>query len=436
MMVKPRLSFGQIVQMNVGFLGLQFSFGLQQGNMGPIYSYLGAREGALPLLQLAGPITGLLVQPLVGAFSDRTVSRWGRRTPYFLAGAVLCSLGLLAMPYSRTLWMAAGLLWMLDAGNNVTMEPYRAYVSDRLPDRQLQLGFLTQSAFTGLAQTAAYLTPSLLVAFGMSRDALGASGIPSVTRAAFLIGAFLSLTTILWSVFSVRELPLDAQTAAALRASPQSLAAMLREIAAAIREMPLAMRRMAVMCLFQWYAMAAYWNYVAYAIGRAIFSTSNPSSPGFREAVLVTGQLGAAYNLVACVAAFAMVRITRRHGPARVHAACLLAAGLAMLALPSIGARAWLFLPAMGIGVGWGSMMGNPYVMLAGSVPPARTGVYMGIFNMFIVIPMLLLSLTLPLIYDNLLGGDPRQVLRLAGALMLAASLAALRIHLPETPPK
>ena len=387
------------------------------------------------MLQLAGPITGLLVQPLVGALSDRTVSRWGRRTPYFLAGAVLCSLGLLAMPHSRTLWMAAGLLWLLDAGNNITMEPYRAYVSDRLPGGQLQLGFLTQSAFTGLAQTAAYLTPSLLVAFGMSGDALGASGIPSITRAAFLIGAFLSLTTILWSVFSVPELPLDARMAAALRAAPHSWAATLREIANAAHDMPPAMRRMAVMCLFQWYAMAAYWNYVAYAIARTVFSTSNPSSPGFREAVLVTGQLGAAYNLVACIAAFGMVRITRRHGPALVHAACLLAAGVAMLALPSIGQRVWLFLPALGIGLGWGSIMGNPYVMLAGSVPPARTGVYMGIFNMFIVIPMLLLSVTLPLLYNTVLGGDPRQVLRLAGVLMFFASAAALRIRLPGTAP-
>ena len=431
MIGKPRLSFGQILQMNVGFLGLQFSFGLQQGNMGPIYSYLGARESALPLLQLAGPITGLLVQPLVGALSDRTVSRWGRRTPYFLVGAVLCSLGLLAMPYSRTLWMAGGLLWMLDAGNNITMEPYRAYVSDRLPGDQLQFGFLTQSAFTGLAQTAAYLTPSLLIAFGMSRDALGDSGIPAVTRAAFMIGAFLSITTILWSVLRVRELPLDAGAQAELREVPHSLVAILREIAGAVRDMPAAMRRMGVMCLFQWYAMAAYWNYAAYAVARAVFATSNPSSSGFREAVLVTGQLGAAYNLVACVAAFAMVRVTRRHGPARVHAACLLAAGFAMLALPSIGGRLWLFLPAVGIGLGWGSIMGNPYAMLAGSVPSARTGVYMGIFNLFIVVPMLLLSATLPLLYDTVLGSDPRQVLRLAGVLMLAASIAALRINLP-----
>ena len=159
----PLLSPRQIIQMNVGFLGLQFSFGLQQSNMSPIYSYLGAEESALPLLYLAGPVTGLLVQPIVGAMSDRTDSRWGRRTPYFLVGAILCSLALLAMPYSSALWMAAALLWILDAANNITMEPYRAYVSDRLQPQQHAQGFLTQSAFTGLAQTLSYLAPSLLV---------------------------------------------------------------------------------------------------------------------------------------------------------------------------------------------------------------------------------------------------------------------------------
>ena len=205
---KPHLSFGRILQMNLGFLGLQFSFGLQQSNMGPIYSYLGADEGSMPLLWLAGPMTGLIVQPLIGAMSDRTATRLGRRTPYFLVGAVLCSLCLLAMPYSRALWIAAALLWVLDAANNVTMEPYRAYVSDRLDAHQRPLGFLTQSAFTGLAQTLSYLAPSLLVWWGVNKDLLDANGIPQITRIAFLIGAVLSIATIVWSVWRVPELPL------------------------------------------------------------------------------------------------------------------------------------------------------------------------------------------------------------------------------------
>jgi maltose/moltooligosaccharide transporter len=431
---KPHLSFARIVQMNVGFLGLQFSFGLQQGNMGPIYSYLGASEASLPLLQLAGPMTGLLVQPIIGALSDRTISRWGRRTPYFLIGAVMCSLSLFAMPFSRTLWMAAGLLWILDAANNVTMEPYRAYVSDRLSVAQHQTGFLTQSAFTGLAQTLAYLTPSLLVAIGMSRDALDANGIPAVTKAAFLIGSFLSLTTILWSVLRVRELPLGADEILALRGKPRTPMATLIEIKDAFVEMPQAMRRMAWMCLFQWYAIFSYWSYVIYAIGRSVFGTSDPGSAGFREAVLLNGQIGAFYNFVACIAAFAMAPVARRVGPKLVHACCLLAAGVAMMSIPAIHQKGGLLLTAVGIGLGWGSMMGNPYVMLAGSIPPERTGVYMGIFNMFIVIPMLLVGTTLPLIYTAWLGGDPRNVLLLDGALMILAAAAALRVRL--SPPK
>lgn len=193
--LKPRLSIARIVQMNVGFLGLQFSFGLQQSNMGPIYSYLGADEATMPLLWLAGPMTGLLVQPVIGAMSDRTRSRWGRRTPYFLVGAVLCAICLFLMPLSPTLLAAASLLWILDAANNITMEPYRAYVSDRLIEDQRPFGFLSQSAFTGLAQTLAYLTPTLLVWWGISRDTVDANGIPHVTRIAFVIGAVLSIAT-------------------------------------------------------------------------------------------------------------------------------------------------------------------------------------------------------------------------------------------------
>ena len=248
---KPHLSLRQIVQMNVGFLGLQFSFGLQQSNMGPIYSYLGADEAALPLLSLAGPMTGLLVQPIVGAMSDRTASRYGRRTPYFLIGAILCSLTLFAMPYSSALWMAAALLWIMDAANNTTMEPYRAYVSDRLDQKQHAQGYLTQSAFTGLAQTLSYLAPSILVWLGMNKDMVDANNIPVITKISFLIGAVLSICTIAYSIWRVPELPLTPQQRAEIEAKKPGVGATLREIWDAIVDMPSAMRQMAVMKLFQ-----------------------------------------------------------------------------------------------------------------------------------------------------------------------------------------
>jgi maltose/moltooligosaccharide transporter len=426
--LKPRLSLMQIVNMNVGFFGIQFSFGLQQSNMSPIYAYLGAEGKDLPLLWLAGPMTGLLVQPLVGAFSDRTLSRWGRRTPYFLIGAILCSLGLLLMPYSPTLWFAAGLLWILDAANNTTMEPYRAYVSDRLRREQHSLGFLTQSAFTGLAQTLAYLSPSLLVWLGMNKDAVGDNHIPQVTLAAFMIGALLSFSTVWWSVRRVPELPLSPAERAQILAQPRGLGAALREILQALREMPPTMRQLAWMSLFQWYGMMCYWIYIVPCLARTVFGTNDAQSAGFREASLLNGQIGGFYNFVAFLAAFAMVPVVRRLGPKRVHAACLLAAAVGLWALPTLRDPAWLFLPMLGLGLAWASIMGNPYVLLAGSIPPERAGVYMGIFNMFIVIPMLIQMLTLPLFYDSLLGGQPEQVIRLAGALLAAAAVAVLLV--------
>lgn len=427
---KPHLSLARIVEMNLGFLGLQFSFGLQQGNMGPIYSYLGAQESSLPILQLAGPITGLLVQPIVGALSDRTNSRWGRRTPYFLTGAILCFLGLLFMPYSSSLFMAASLLWILDAGNNITMEPYRAYVSDRLNPEQHNAGFLTQSAFTGLAQCLALGTPALLVGvFGMNKDAVDAHNIPYTVHVVFMIGAVLSLSTILWSVLRVPELPLTEAQRAEIAAAPKGVGETLREIWSAIREMPVPMRKLGVMMLFQWYAMGTYWTYVTYSISRSVYGTSDPLSDGFRSAVITNGTMGAFYNAIAFAAALAMMPLVRKYGPRYMHAASLVAGGLGMLLLPQIHDPLWLALPAIGVGIAWGSIMGTPYVMLASCIPPHRTGVYMGIFNMMIVIPMLINAATVPLYYDSLLGGDARNILMLAGVLMVCAALAVLRVR-------
>jgi maltose/moltooligosaccharide transporter len=428
-MTRPRLSLARIVEMNLGFLGLQFSFGLQQANMAPIYGYLGADEASLPLLWLAGPVTGLLVQPIIGAMSDRTSTRLGRRTPYFLVGAVLSSLCLFAMPHSRTLWMAASLLWILDAANNVTMEPYRAYVGDRLDHDQRPTGFLTQSAFTGLAQTLSYLSPSLLVWAGFDKDALDANGIPEITRIAFVIGAVLSLSTILWSVVRVPELPLPPDEQARIDAEPLTLRGALADLRIALVEMPPAMRRLALAMLCQWYAMFAYWQFITFAVARSLHGVTDAASPGFRDTVLTTGQLGAFYNAVAFLAALALMPLARRQGARRVHAACLAASGIAMLAIPAIPGEAGLFVAMIGIGIGWASMMGNPYIMLTDMIPPARFGVYMGIFNLFIVVPMMVESLTLPLIYRPLMAGDARGVLLLAGVLMLLGAVATLAVR-------
>ena len=398
--------------------------------MSPIYKYLGADEASLPYLWLAGPMTGLIVQPIIGAMSDKTDSKLGRRTPNFLIGAILCSLALFFMPFSRTLWMAASLLWILDAANNITMEPYRAFVSDKLTEEQHSLGFLTQSAFTGLGQTLAYLTPSLLVWFGLSRDLVNDRNIPYMTITAFVIGAFFSIFSILWTVKTTKENPLTEEELKKIKESPKGVGGTLKEIVEAIREMPLTMKQLALVMVFQWYAMFCYWQYIVLSISTTFFKTTEQSSAGFREAGLINGQVGGFYNFMAFVGAFALVPFTKRLGPKIMHSVCLTLAGIGMIFIPSIDSRLLLFLPMIGVGLAWASMMGNPYIMLAGSIPAERTGVYMGIFNMFIVIPMMIQIFTLPLYYNSLLKGNPENVIVLAGALLICGAIAVLFVKL------
>ncbi len=427
---KPKLPVSQIMQMNLGFLGLQFSFGLQQANMAPIWGYLGQKEADFAWLGIAGPLAGLIVQPIIGAMSDRTLSRWGRRTPYFMIGAILCCAGLFLMPLASSVLMAFSLLLLLDVGNNVTMEPYRAYVNDRLDSNQRGIGFLSQSAFTGLAQMLAYLSPTLLIWVGLnSASATSANNIPLFTRAAFWIGAVLSITTIAWSIWRVPELPLSESERARIAALPKSAGATLAEIGHAIRDMPGAMRKMAWMSLFQWFAMSGYWNYVTNSVSRSVYGTADATTQGYRDAVLTNGQVGAFYNSIAFVSALAMVPVARKLGANWLHAACLILSGLAMIALPHITSKAMLFIPAIGIGLGWGSIMGNPYIILADSIPPERTGVYMGIFNMFICVPMLIFAGLIKVIYEPILGGDARNVLTLSGVCMVAAAIAVSTIR-------
>ena len=427
-MQKPRLTFWQILNMNVGFFGIQFSFGLQQSNMSPIYKYLGAYDASLPYLWLAGPITGLIVQPLIGALSDRTVSRFGRRTPYFLIGALICSACLLAMPLSPALWIAASLLWMLDAANNITMEPYRAFVGDRLDTSQHAVGYLAQSAFTGLSQTLAYLTPSILVGLGMQASATNSHGIPHVVLIAFFIGAICSITSVAWSAWTTPELPLSEQEQERMRHAPRNLGATLAEIVDAIRDMPATMRQLALMMLFQWYAMFCYWEYITLSIARSLFHTTDSANPAFAQSALISGQMGGFYNFIAMLAAFAMMPLARRLGAKPIHVVSLLCGGLGMLLLPGMHSRALLLVPMIGVGLAWASMMGNPYAMLASSIPPARAGVYMGLFNVFIVLPMLLQILTVPLVYESVLSSNPENVIRLAGGMLLIAAALTLRV--------
>jgi maltose/moltooligosaccharide transporter len=449
---RPHLSWGKILLMNLGFLGLQFSFGLQQANMSPIWSYLGAKESALAWLGIAGPLTGLLVQPIIGVMSDRTGGRWGRRTPYFLIGAIMCSLGLFFMPLSTAIITAFSLMFLLDVGNNVTMEPYRAYVNDRLNPEQRRFGFLSQSAFTGLAQTLAYLMPSLLERLGVTHVGEAQGSIPMFVLISFWIGAFLSIATITASVFGVPELPLSTEEQVRIDALPKSFAATLGEIAGAVRDMPQAMRTMGWMSLFQWYAMCGLWGYGTHVVARAVFHTADAHSLAFEQAQLLYGRVGAAFNFIAFLAAISMPPIAKKLGASRLHALCLTAMALSFIALPFMESSTMVFLPAIGIGLGWASIMGNPYIVLANSIPQERTGVYMGLFNVMICAPMILYAFTLPFLYNadevnifgidlgvhgfNLLGGQPGHVLIFSGLLMLLAALAVARVKATPNAPE
>jgi maltose/moltooligosaccharide transporter len=388
-----------------------------------------------PWLGIAGPLTGLIIQPIVGVLSDRTLSRFGRRTPYFLIGAIMCTAGLFFMPLSQSILMAFSILFILDVGNNVTMEPYRAYVNDRLNEPQRGFGFLSQSAFTGLAQCLAYASPFLLVTwFGVSKDAAPGQ-IPEYTRIAFLIGAVLSMMTILWSILRVPELPLSEAEKTRIASLPRSMGAYITEIAEAIRDMPGPMRSMAWMSLFQWYAMCCYWGYRTPAVSMALFGTSDASTAQFREADLLSGPMGAFYNAIAFATAFAMIPLARKLGASKLHGLALILGGIGMIALPLTNSLPFMWMMMALMGLSWGSIMGNPYIVLANSIPPERTGVYMGIFNMMICAPMLLFAATMTFMYKPLLGGDPRNVMIFGGLCMLLAAVAIFRVKEVQAQP-
>lgn len=426
---KLPLSFASIINMNVGFFGLQYSFGLQQTNMTPIYSYLGANPDDIPWLNLAGPMTGLIVQPIVGAISDKTISKHGRRRPFFFIGAIMCSICLLAMPFSQNLWMAASLLWILDAANNLTMEPYRAFVSDKLPTQQHSIGFLTQSFFTGLGITLANITPTILISLGLiNQNARSSNNITYTTYAAFIIGAVVSISSIMYSLIKTKEDPLTTQEIEEIKNNPASITTVFKDIASAIKTMPSQMKQLGLVYLFTWYAMFIYWQFITLCLAQNIYNTTNAKSNEFAMAQLLTGKVNAMYNIVTFCVAFGIAYIAKKMAATKVHALCLLLAGLGLLLATQIHQTSLLILPMIGLGIGWASMMGTPYIILAGAIPPQKTGVYMGILNMFIVLPMLIETISFKYVYNHLLHANPVAAIGFAGVLICIGSLFVLRI--------
>ena len=451
-MQKKHLNFWQIMTMNFGFFGVQFSFGLQQSNMSAIYKYLGAEESELPLLWLAGPVTGLLVQPIIGAISDGTWSpKFGRRKPFFLIGAVIASLALIAMPYSSSIWMAAGLLWILDAANNIALEPYRAFISDKLPEKQYSFGFLVQSFFTGLGTTLANFTPAILVSFGILAltDKMD-NGIPVSTYWAFAIGAAASIITILITVFTTSEYPPTPEELNAIENSKKGenlVVKIIMDIGVAIKEMPLAMKQLIPVMFFPWYAMFCYWQYLTSALSLSLYGTLDQSTSYFNQAQLLTGNLNGTYNIICFTIAFAMIPIAKRLGAQKLHFISLLIGGIGLLSMPFLNDVDVLFtipfgsgievsqiyLFSFGLGITWASMMAMPYQILASSIPNGKTGIYMGIFNIFIVVPMIIQIFSVQYFVYDLLGENPINIIRLAGSFLIIGGIFSLFVSQSKT---
>jgi maltose/moltooligosaccharide transporter len=573
-MDRPRLSFGQIWNMSFGFLGIQFGWGLQMANMSAIYQYLGAREQDIPILWLAAPLTGLIVQPIIGHFSDRTWNRLGRRRPYFLSGAILASLALLAMPRSSALWMAAGLLWVLDASVNVSMEPFRAFVGDLLPHEQRKSGFAMQSLLIGAGAVLSSALPYILTrAFGVSSESTVGSAIPPTVHVAFTIGAFVFFLAVLYTVLTTREYPPeDLEGFARMKRESSGLGRAFREILGGIGSMPGPMRKLALVQFFTWFALFCTWIYFAPGIAKGIYhgaplgvadaaadrrldqpaaapvldaaaeaarayealkqqmaeaapaageaarggardavltmlglkapppdpaarvtttelralleealaergrapategEKANPMvrtiasllaetglKPGaapvvesleaasgallerlasarrYQEGVAWGGVCFATYNLVAFGFAFALLALVKRLSARSIHFVCLALGGLGLLSVLAIHRPGLLLLSMVGLGIAWASILAMPYAMLSNTLPPARMGFYMGVFNFFIVLPQILASVGLGRVMEVFLNNDATKALLLGGTSMLLAALLTLRLKEAET---
>jgi maltose/moltooligosaccharide transporter len=484
---KPELSFWQIWNMCFGFLGIQFGFALQNANVSRIFQTLGAEVNDIPILWVAAPLTGLIVQPIIGHYSDRTWNRLGRRRPYFLAGAVLATLALLAMPNSPTLWVAAGLLWIMDASFNVSMEPFRAFVGDQLPEHQRPRGFSMQSVFIGVGAVVASLMPWLLTKFGVSNVAPDGM-IPDTVKYAFYAGGALLMGTVLWTVISTREYPpeqlrafdddaepLSVETSRAWRPGLLLLVAgvlvllairhfslekelyvlaggllvfgalfawlavsrsqgMLRQVMGDLYAMPDAMRRLAIVQFFSWFALFAMWIFTTPAVTAVQFGSSDPHSVAYNTGANWVGVLMGAYNGFAALAALVIPLLVRRIGLRWSHLVNLWLGGAGLLSFLLIRDPDWLLLSMVGVGVAWASILSLPYAMLSDNLPARKMGVYMGIFNFFIVIPQLMAASVLGLLLRLCFHDQPIYALALGGVSLLLAGLCTARRLLPRHP--
>lgn len=425
---KPQLSFWQVWNMCFGFFGIQYGFGLQQANLSPIFRYHGAAEHELPILWLAGPVTGLLIQPIIGAMSDGTWNRFGRRKPYFMIGALVGSIAVMFMPYVPELWMVVGLFWILDAAMNTAMEPYRALVGDKLSHKQRPFGFALQSFMIASGQILAGLMPLIMIAFGVSAETDG-KAIPEIVKYSFAIGVVVILASSIWSFVRTEEYPPDDLVAFRAEQKSKSLLAVFTELWVAIKEMPKSLRAVWWVKLVTWFGLPLMWQYLALSIARHVYDAPTPDSPGFAEGTAQVGMAFTVMNITTVIMALFIGRLVTRIGDAKTYSLFLLIGGIGYLSMQLTTDLYTTFACMALVGIGWSAVITVPFIITADVTPAARVGVYMGLLNAMICLPQIMEMVSIGYIYDSLLAGDPRNALALTGILFIVGALLALRIN-------
>ena len=421
---KPRLTFAQIFNMCFGFFGIQFGWDLQRANMGPIYEYLKASPDQIPLLFLAAPLTGLLVQPIIGYMSDRTWHPWwGRRRPYFFVGALLSTICLFLMPNSGSLLMAAGLLWILDTSGNIAMEPFRAFVADKLPESQRTSGFAMQSFLIGLGGSIASALPWLMShVFHVSSKSSG--GIPPSVEVAFYVGGSIFFIAVLYTVFTTKEYPpADVSSKEKVKESHKGFGGGVREITEAIKTMPSKMKRLALVQFFTWPGLFLMWFYYNTAVARNIFHAVDTNDPMYTKGIEYGGLTLSYYSIISFLFALLIPTIAKKLGRKVTHSACLICGAIGLISVRFVTEPYQLYFCMTGVGIAWSSILSMPYAMLAGVLPDNKIGVYMGIFNFFIVLPEIIASLFFGWIMQHWLNNDRMLAVQLGGVLMILASI-------------
>ncbi len=429
-MHKPRLRFWQIWNMSFGFFGIQFGWGLQMANMSAIYEYLGARADQIPILWLAAPLTGLIVQPIIGHLSDHTWGRLGRRRPYFLIGAILSSLALLLMPNSSTLWMAAGLLWVLDASINISMEPFRAFVADLLPEEQRTRGFAMQSLFIGLGAVIASALPFVLTNWLHVGSAdVAPHTIPAPVRFSFFAGAAVFFGAVLWTILTTKEYPPDdLEEFLKAKAVKRGVLDNAREIFRSIGVMPATMRQLAWVQICTWLGLFCMWLYFPVAVARNVFGAPNETSPLYTEGVEWGGLCFAMYSVVCFLFSGALPSLASRLGRKTTHSLCLLCGAVGLLTVAVIHDKWLLLLSMTGVGIAWASTLSMPYVILSGCLPVNKVGIYMGIFNFSIVLPEIAASLGFGWLMSHVLDNNRLAAVVAGSVFLLLAAILMQRV--------